>query len=356
MTQTTEAPAENGTTNGTETVGEQAVPKTVLDRIKKLLERASANIHVGPEATEAQAAGAAEEAARAMELASEMLTRYNLTADTVLKAGDPRREIIEDPWEYTKAGTPSKAANEWLVLVAIGVAEANFCRILVGKRNIYWVGRRENVDVAKELMQWILPQFGRLTAASMQWVTEWKDRPRFRRSYRMGLAKQVALRLHTMRQRQAAGQRLNLKEGQHFGELEAKVNETTGKQVQALVLRRQNENDTYVEQKYPQIKQREASKAQLDAFAQALGWEDGKSVTLISQARQIDQAHGGLVAMAAETTGAEVEAEAEAEEEAIPGVVTTPLRDSDEASDERAEAEAAQAEAEASQEPATAGA
>lgn len=122
--------------------GQQLAPsERVLDLIKKLNAKAESAAQIGS-AAEAEAFAAK---------VTDLLLQYNLSMDD-LPASECREDTVDkelfDPEDF---GVKAKRSRvQWQETLAVEVAQANFCRILVqpGRNSVSFIGRRHNREVA----------------------------------------------------------------------------------------------------------------------------------------------------------------------------------------------------------------
>lgn len=122
--------------------GQNVAPsERVLDLIKKLNAKAESASKIGSSA-EAEAFAAK---------VTQMLLDYNLSMDEISLEGQTVEPIDREIFRPELFGvTAKKSRILWQEILAIAVAQANFCRILVhpGRNSLSFVGRRHNREVA----------------------------------------------------------------------------------------------------------------------------------------------------------------------------------------------------------------
>lgn len=121
--------------------------ETILELIKKLMAHTVEN-----GATEA-------EAQLFMQHAQKLMFEHNLEMVDVQDYDLPDKgasKIEKDTMHLPDQGY--NQPKEWKFTLAFGVAEYNFCKGLVGYNHVSFVGRKQDVEVVKELYIWILEQ------------------------------------------------------------------------------------------------------------------------------------------------------------------------------------------------------
>ena len=129
---------------------QQEVPQKILDKIRKLLK-----LQQG--AKEINSEGEAFAAAQAVQ---RLLTEYNLSLADVSDEDDEKQKIVEtDDFGYT-----SQYGNYWKQSLMITIAHYNYTQVLGNgyKRKISLVGSEANVQICKELYDYLTKTFQRL--------------------------------------------------------------------------------------------------------------------------------------------------------------------------------------------------
>jgi len=270
----------------------------VVERIRKLLRLA-------------EDAGATEaEAASALERASALLLRHNLTMDQVAVTGGDAPPVTEQPIRTGWAGS-------WRGTLLGVLARHNLCSPLVSRQGkvdtVVVVGRPANVQATHALYDWIAAQLERFGleewstfnqeqraavagSAGIPWCVEceaWTatyrargqrwceqcDKPvllerplihgfTWKTAFYRGALLRIATRLSAQRRAQ-----------QQPSPAHAAASATAGR-VTALVLRTDQENVAYIRQHYGEPRQRRARRVGYHAAAYQRGHERGADVSL----------------------------------------------------------------------------
>jgi len=273
-------------------------PDNVVERIRKLLRLA-------------EDAGATEaEAASALERASALLLRHNLTMDQVAVTGGDALPVTEQPIRTGWAGS-------WRGTLLAILARHNLCSPLVSRQGkvdtVVVVGRPANVQATHALYDWIAAQLERFGleewttfnqeqrvavagSAGIPWCPEcetWTatyrvrgqrwcnqcdkcvlpERPlihgfTWKTAFYRGALLRIATRLSAQRKAQ-----------QQPPPTHAAASATAGG-VTALVLRTDQENAAYIRQHYGEPRQGRARRAGYHAAAYQRGHERGADVSL----------------------------------------------------------------------------
>jgi hypothetical protein len=161
----------------------ETVDTKIIERIQKLL-----NLTQSP--NEGEATAAAEGVQR-------LLTKYNLEMEDVsAHTPEEREDHFTMAHDRVPMGPSSNQSYIWCLTLAHGVARATFCNYLYGRqfRNITFIGRKVDVQVAKDLYKFLSDQMMRIA-----WDESHKqDRihpQRFRTSFLEGCALRVSTRL-----------------------------------------------------------------------------------------------------------------------------------------------------------------
>lgn len=130
----------------------------ILERIVKLLA-----LSESPNQAEAESAAAKVRS---------MLIEYNLSMDDVAGlAAKDKAEIVEE----TIGGLKTNMQT-WEVLLAMVIARAMFARSLVGKNVVYFVGRKDDVEVASYTFQFLRTRVQALAnTATFEYAAEMRD-------------------------------------------------------------------------------------------------------------------------------------------------------------------------------------
>jgi hypothetical protein len=173
------------------------VPEQVIKRIQALLNKTHEN-------------GCTEnEAAEATVLARQMLVKHKLDMDVVLNYGKGE----EDPTthEVISMGIDRGVSCDWCFTLGRAVAEVTFCKPLyyVGSREIIFIGKKTDVQVAKDLYTFIAQQGLQLCERSWKIMDRW-DRREFkgygwyRLPFMMGVASRIATRFNELKKQDEA--------------------------------------------------------------------------------------------------------------------------------------------------------
>jgi hypothetical protein len=84
---------------------------------------------------------------------------------------------------------------EWRKRIGCSVAKYNFCRPLLGRGRIYFIGTRGNVEVVKEIFAWILEQAVDLANRSLVNKPAGEDTRRWKLQFVTGIATTIERRL-----------------------------------------------------------------------------------------------------------------------------------------------------------------
>jgi len=255
-------------------------PDNVVERIRKLLRLA-------------EDAGATEaEAASALERASALLLRHNLTMDQVAVTGGDALPVTEQPIHTGWAGS-------WRGTLLAILARHNLCSPLVSRQGkvdtVVVVGRPANVQATHALYDWIAAQLERFGleewsafnqeqreavagSAGIPWCVECArpvvpERPlihgvTWKTAFYRGALLRIATRLSAQRKAQQQPPPAHPAASGEAG------------RVTALVLRTDQENADYIRQRYGEPRQGRARHVGYHAAAYQRGHERGADVSL----------------------------------------------------------------------------
>lgn len=144
----------------------------IRDRVKKLLSLGNN-------------AGATEfEAAQALQMASDLMARYNIQIDTSTNAED--RQVIRGGWfSYD---------HPWQKIAAMAAAALYNCQVISGSTDLQFVGRSHNIDAARDTHLWIIEQIERFYKEALTPGLSKSDRAEFRRTFKFACANRVYFR------------------------------------------------------------------------------------------------------------------------------------------------------------------
>lgn len=95
------------------------------------------------------------EAAVAAAKLSAMLLKYNLDASQI-----PHK--AKDTNQFKRETSIYKMLPEWHIDLAIAVAKANLCKVVISGSNLVWLGREHNLEVAKYIFDYVRGDLERL--------------------------------------------------------------------------------------------------------------------------------------------------------------------------------------------------
>src|SRR3990167_6673883 len=192
------------------------VPDSVLERIQKMLALAHNN------RSEA-------EAANALAMAQALLQKYNLEISAVSshRRVDDLGEVEDKPFAFQSKSTSKYGPNRtrtdqaWVKMVARSVAKGSFCRVIIHRYEILFIGRARNIEASMYMFASITGQIESLALAAVREFNArvraererdgWGDRPVyegnrggqnytvFRNSWLLGAASTVQSRLDQQR-------------------------------------------------------------------------------------------------------------------------------------------------------------
>lgn len=159
------------------------VTPTVIDRIQKLLALTeSPNEH---------------EAALALQRASDLLLKYNLT-----RAEVEGRKLSHDGVGERQIEVAGKI-TDWHRALAVEIADHCFSRCICRHRGFIFVGASDNLEVARSLFTWTLRQLQRISLEAMlEQAGRGKRAARWRFNFCLGAVLMIIRRLRSTRKTQ----------------------------------------------------------------------------------------------------------------------------------------------------------
>ncbi len=88
------------------------------------------------------------EAAVAAAKLSELLIKYNIELSDI-----PAEQRAADPFVNRTSDTETNRLPEWRITLAVAVAKANLCTIVISGSHLQWMGRGSNVEVAQYIYE-----------------------------------------------------------------------------------------------------------------------------------------------------------------------------------------------------------
>ena len=174
------------------------VDQSILDKIRKV-------------AGYTQSSNANEAAVAAAKL-TEMLLKYNLDRSEI-----PTEEQIDDPFTNERQAFGLRAV-EWKIDLAVTIARANLCKVVISGPAITWLGRASNVEVARYIFDTVTADLERLADGMWRAVRAWaKTQPdiemphgkTFKQQFFDGANDAIRLRLSTETQRLIEAPKMN---------------------------------------------------------------------------------------------------------------------------------------------------
>jgi len=188
-------------------------PEIDLEKIRKKVQQLL-NLTVENGATEA-------EAANALDKATALLEKYNLTMDTINDIDAAERKLVEEGFQdYT---------CKWERILIYSIAKFNMCDTLRDGQKMCIFGRTINVMAARLMYAWIVPQIYKFYNEAVGDRTVLRARADWRTDFYLGAAHRIGTRLK------------ELQEARHVVQNDCK----------AIVLVRSAEATQYRDQLYP---------------------------------------------------------------------------------------------------------
>lgn len=178
--------------------------------------------------------GATEaEAASALEMAHKLLLRHNLSMAEVEDVKAEEGQVIEQREDAVAAdGTPRRGSTGWQGILATVIGKHFFVRVLANRGTLYFIGRPDNVAAVRELNAWVVRQVAQLALEAC--YADGRE-PRYEklwlRSCRLGIVARISDRLEDVAAAQAA----------------------ESVKVRALIVRYDDENEKFVEDRYGRL-------------------------------------------------------------------------------------------------------
>lgn len=101
------------------------------------------------------------EAAVAAAKLTEMLLKYNLDASQISQSMEK-----PDPFDRTNTDDDGKRLPDWHIDLAVAIARANLCKVVISGSRLIWLGRKSNLEVAQYIYHTTCEDLVRIAAAT----------------------------------------------------------------------------------------------------------------------------------------------------------------------------------------------
>lgn len=155
----------------------------IRDRVKKLLALGN------------NSAATEHEAAQALQMASDLMARYNIQIDASPNVED--RQVMRGQW-YTYE-------HPWQKIAAMAAGALYNCQVISSTTEYQFVGRSHNIDAARDTHLWIMQQIESFYKQALTPGLSKSDRAEFRRTFKFACANRVYFRSQDIKSERQRG-------------------------------------------------------------------------------------------------------------------------------------------------------